>query len=328
MGYQRPSATTAISDSYEGHRNRPKPSTEPGTDYPCAYGSAIFAPDDGVVVDVKTSNTGATGRYVAIRLDSGKVRRTRSLHLSRVLVAVGQRVKRGQEVARSGASANGHDWGVGAHVHQTLWDFDGYRFGRDATIDFERFVGDAVTAASQIVKDRQNWLNQARGEKLVVDGVFVDTLPDGSEGKTKAAIKRYQTFLRAYGYTGPIDGIWGGGTQTAHQKYWDECHAKPTTPGLHTATVADLADLQWVNGLQKIAHLYGYGKGQPQSVWMDNNWGGGSRTGLQAFLNQNYGGSLAAWLRAKWGYADRDDLWGPNMNAAAARAEAENYKVL
>jgi hypothetical protein len=61
---------------------------------------------------------------------------------------------------------------------------------------------------------------------------------------------------------------------------------------------------------------------------MDNKWGGGSTNGFQAFLNQNYGGSLAAWLRSKWGYTDADDNWGPNMKAAAARAEAENYKAL
>ncbi len=67
-------------------------------------------------------------------------------------------------------------------------------------------------------------------------------------------------------------------------------------PAYHTATVADLVDLQWVNGLQNIVHLYGYDDSQDQSQWMDNNWGEGSRAGLQRFLDQNNGGSLAAWL--------------------------------
>ena len=55
-------------------------------------------------------------------------------------------------------------------------------------------------------------MNSKRGERLVVDGI------NGS--KTKEAIKRYQKFLKgSYGYTGAIDGVWGSGTQRAHNKY-------------------------------------------------------------------------------------------------------------
>lgn len=65
----------------------------------------------------------------------------------------------------------------------------------------------------QTTKDRQAWLNASRNAGLAVDGI---------EGPmTRAAYKAYQTFLRAWGYTGAIDGIWGAGTQTAHQKYFD-----------------------------------------------------------------------------------------------------------
>lgn len=322
MGYQRPSATTAISDSWQGHKNRRPPSQEPGTDYPCAYGSSVVAPAEGVVIEVKTSNSDATGRFVAIDLADG--RRVRSLHLSRILVTSGQRVKRGQEVAKSGASANGRDWGVGAHVHQTLWSSHRYVFGPNGTLDFERYVGsDSVIAFSQTVANEQNYLNAARGEKLVVDGRKGD--------KTTAAIKRYQEYLRSRGwYSGPIDGDWGGGTQSGHEKAYAEWVAAtqaPPSPQFHTATVADLGTLTYVNGLQKVAHLYGYGKGQAQSVWMDNRWGGGSAAGFQRFLDQNYGGSLAAWLRAKYGYQGNDQ-WGPVMAAAAARAENANWRAL
>ena len=320
-GYQRPTFSSNISDSWQGHRNRKPPSTEPGTDYGVAYGSSLFAAEDGTVVDVKHTVSGAMGRRLTIDLNDG--RRVSYLHLKSIHVALGARVKRGQLLGYTGASAWGKEWGLGAHVHTTLWDRHAYSFGVNATIDFEKHVGpDNDVAYNQDVANRQGFLNDFRGERLVIDGL--------NGPNTHAAIKRYQTFLRdnGYGYTGPIDGDWGNGTQAAHQKYWDKVHAKPTNPAYHTATVADLADLQWVNGLQKIAHLYGYGKGQSQSVWMDNKWGPGSRSGLQRFLDQNYGGSLARWLRAKWGYKDADDLWGPNMKAAAQRAEAANYKAL
>lgn len=325
-GYQRPTTTTWITDTFQGHRNRKPPSSEAGTDYGCAYGSQVFAPEDGVVVEIKTSNTGAMGRFAAIDLNDG--RRTRSIHLSRIVVTSGTKVKRGQLVAYSGASANGKDWGVGAHVHQTLWDFHAYKFGATATIDFEREIGAdndlIVIPADKVTSDRQNFLNAAQGEKLIVDGRPGQLTID--------AIKRYQVYLTKRGwYSGKIDGDWREGTQAGHDKRYAEWVAETTpkpNPSYHRATVADLAELEWVNGLQKIAHLYGYGKGQAQSTWMDNRWGGGSSAGLQRFLDQNYGGSLAAWLRAKWGYADNDDLWGPNMKAAAARAEAENFKVL
>jgi hypothetical protein len=66
--------------------------------------------------------------------------------------------------------------------------------------------------ASREVANQQAWMNQARGEKLAVDGII---------GKaTKAAIKRYQGFL---GVT--ADGIWGARTQAAHQAYYDRVNA-------------------------------------------------------------------------------------------------------
>lgn len=134
-----PPCDARISDTWNGHRNRPTPSTEPGTDYGCAYGTELAAAGAGRVIDVKTSNTGATGRYVTIDLDDG--RRVRYLHLSSISVSVGQRVTRGQIFARSGASGFGSDWGYGAHVHVTLWSQQAYKFGRDATLDFELYVG-------------------------------------------------------------------------------------------------------------------------------------------------------------------------------------------
>jgi murein DD-endopeptidase MepM/ murein hydrolase activator NlpD len=318
-GYLRPTTTTDISCSWGCHRNRKPSSTEPGTDYACAYGSALFAPEDGVIVDVKSTTSGATGRYVTIDMADGW--RIRLLHLSRVLVRVGQRVSRGQEIAKSGASGFGKDWGYGAHVHVTLWNRHGYVFGSNATLDFVRFLGadnDGNVAYVHKVALEQSFLNQAQGEKLVVDGLYGVA--------TRDAYKRYQTYLKGRGwYSGVIDGIWGAGTQDGHAKRyaeWSAPHA-PTSPQHHTATVDDLGTLPHIGGLQKIAHLYGY----TQKGWLDFTWGVGTRDGLQKFLNQNYGGSVANWLRQKYGYVGNDQ-WGPNMAAAAARAENANWRAL
>jgi peptidoglycan hydrolase-like protein with peptidoglycan-binding domain len=74
------------------------------------------------------------------------------------------------------------------------------------------------------LQGQQNFVNVARGEQLE---------PDGRYGPaTEAAFKRYQEFLRSYGYTGDIDGIWGPNMQTAHNKYYLEWAGiqAPTAP--------------------------------------------------------------------------------------------------
>lgn len=205
MGYQIP-CNSPISSSWGGHKGRKPPSTEPGTDYACGYGTNVMCAENGRVVDQKSSTSGGTGRYVTVDLDDG--RRVRYLHLSRILVSNGQRVGRGQVIAKSGASGFGKEDGYGAHVHVTLWAGHYYKFGSAATIDFQKYVGGASSSVSQDTKNRQNWLNYSRGERLVVDGI---------EGPaTREAYKRYQAFLKV-----AVDGKWGPATQAAHQRYYD-----------------------------------------------------------------------------------------------------------
>ena len=202
MGYLIP-VDAPVSSNHQDHRARTPPSQEPGTDYACGYGTPLVAPENGWVVDYKTSNTNPTGRYVTIDFDDG--RRVRFLHLSEVLVK-GGRVGRGQVVALSGASGNGSDWGVGQHVHVTLWAWQAYVFGPNGTLDFEDYLD---TEYSQTVADQQNWLNIYRNAGLVVDGRM--------GAATKAAIADYQVFLGV-----PDDGVWGPTTQTAHQIKYNE----------------------------------------------------------------------------------------------------------
>lgn len=139
MAYLRPTSAR-ISSSHADHKDRTPPSQEPGTDYGCGYGTNLAAPAAGQIVAVSNSTGGATGRYLTIDLDDG--RRVRWLHLSTILVKVGARVSAGQIVARSGASAWGDEWGVGAHVHVSLFPRHSYGgFGPGSTLDFEKYIG-------------------------------------------------------------------------------------------------------------------------------------------------------------------------------------------
>lgn len=129
-------ADVPISASWQVHRDRTPPSSEPGTDYAAAYGTSVAAPFGGTVIEIKTNNSGAMGRYVALALDDGRT--ARCLHLSQVLVPVGMWVFQGQIIAISGASGYGSDWYYGPHVHQTLWPTC---YWCEDTIDFALYVG-------------------------------------------------------------------------------------------------------------------------------------------------------------------------------------------
>lgn len=172
-------------------------------------------------------------------------------------------------------------------------------------------------APNQVTKDRQSW--------LISLGITVGaTGADGIEGAaTKAGYKAYQRDLRAHwGYTGEIDGIWGAGTQAAHQRKFDAMHAAPApAPSYPVVTIGNIGSIGDVRGLQKIAKANGY-KGA-----IDGIWGAGSQRGFKTFLDRNYGGSIVSWLTRRWGYRG-DDRLGPVMTAALQRANAENFRAL
>ena len=75
--------------------------------------------------------------------------------------------------------------------------------------------------SNKVTKDRQNFL-RSRGWNLAADGI---------EGPvTRQTYKEYQRYLQKRGfYKGAIDGIWGNGTQAAHQRFWNELHPKPAS---------------------------------------------------------------------------------------------------
>lgn len=210
MAYLRPVSGATISSTWADHKNRRPPSGEPGTDYACAYGTTVVSPAAGKIITTKSDNSGPMGRRIIIQFDDGNA--VDIIHLSKLWLGVGARVLAGQAIGKSGASAGGSNWGVGPHVHISLW-LNGNPFtkGWAATADFEAFVFDQVTCF------RQMWLNANRGEKLVADGV---------EGAlTRQAYIRYQRVLGVN-----PDGEWGPATERAHQEYIRKHPSKPNPP--------------------------------------------------------------------------------------------------
>ncbi|QIN93917.1 endolysin [Microbacterium phage Arete] len=114
---------------------------------------------------------------------------------------------------------------------------------------------------NQLTKDRQNFL-RSRGWNIAADGI---------EGPiTKQVYREYQTYLQKRGwYKGKIDGVWGNGTQAAHQTYWNELNPPKPTGAL------TYADIQ--RGLNK----FGYG------LVVDGIWGRKSSNALADFQRKH-----------------------------------------
>lgn len=203
------------------------------------------------------------------------------------------------------APSSVHGFGYGITVRSRLGDgnlYDiSYSHGPWAS---QQFVGERIAQGQVILHEGNSGATVGSCvhiEQLRVGGGFLDPLPE---------IQRV-----SQGYRTEEDG---GGTPAPAPT---PSQAPAASPQYHTATVADIQSLPNKRGLQKVAKLYGY-KGA-----LDNDFGPGSRAGLQTFLDRNYGGSLAAWLRAKWGYVGNDQ-WGPVMAAAATRADTANWAAL
>lgn len=115
MTYIYPSATKSISDNFVAHVRRG--SGLPGIDFLCRTGDKTWASEDGVVTraNFMTSN----GKNVRIQHPDG--RNTYYLHLSRIDVALGQRVKQGQVIGLTGNTGNS----TGPHLHFSMTNSNG-----------------------------------------------------------------------------------------------------------------------------------------------------------------------------------------------------------
>lgn len=111
----RPVKSKKISDSFDDHVERG--SVNPGTDYIVPVGTPVVAVEAGVIRTVVTSVAGAGGRLVLLDMGTWSAD---YLHLSKVLVKKGQKVKKGDLIGLSGGSGNGKELGYGPHLHFSI----------------------------------------------------------------------------------------------------------------------------------------------------------------------------------------------------------------
>jgi murein DD-endopeptidase MepM/ murein hydrolase activator NlpD len=130
-----------ISDDFAAHTKRK--SVNPGVDYVVPVGTPLLAIADGTVGRISNTVAGAGGRVVLLDFPSGH--KADYLHLSRVDVAKGDSVKKGQVIGLSGGSGLGKELGYGPHLHLSFRHGGTFLTGA-GNIDYEAFIGSAAPA--------------------------------------------------------------------------------------------------------------------------------------------------------------------------------------
>jgi murein DD-endopeptidase MepM/ murein hydrolase activator NlpD len=125
-----------ISDNFAAHTKRK--SVNPGVDYVVPVGTPLLAIADGTVARISNTVAGAGGRVVLLDFPSGH--KADYLHLSRVDVAKGDSVKKGQVIGLSGGSGLGKELGYGPHLHLSFRHGGTFLTGT-GNIDYEAFLG-------------------------------------------------------------------------------------------------------------------------------------------------------------------------------------------
>ncbi|SFN72216.1 murein DD-endopeptidase MepM [Xenorhabdus japonica] len=106
-----------VSSSFNPHRLNPvtgRVTAHRGVDFAMPVGTPVLAVGDGEVIVSKFD--GAAGNFIAIR--HGRQYTTRYMHLRKLLVKPGQKVKRGERIALSGSTGRS----TGPHLHFEFWD--------------------------------------------------------------------------------------------------------------------------------------------------------------------------------------------------------------
>jgi murein DD-endopeptidase MepM/ murein hydrolase activator NlpD len=110
IDFIRPCKTHLIRDNFKDHVERG--SVLPGVDYGCDTGENIWATANGIVVGCSNDPNQVRGKNVTIRHRDGY--ESHYLHLSKVSVRNGQRVKMHDIIGQSG---NTGTTSTGAHLH-------------------------------------------------------------------------------------------------------------------------------------------------------------------------------------------------------------------
>lgn len=129
-----------------------------GTDWAAPTGTPIVATGDGVVAMIR--NHPYAGKYIV--LQHGANYKTRYLHLSKMLVKPGQRVKRGQRIALSGSTGRV----TGPHIHYEFMIHDRPVNPVTAKIPMARSVPKSEMAQFKANRDKLNAMLKMQEQKI------------------------------------------------------------------------------------------------------------------------------------------------------------------
>ena len=197
-----------------------------GTDYTHGSGTPIPSPLAGTVTaTLAPAPSHGFGYQVTVQASSGEVYSFAHMQ-SASLHGVGANISVGEILGYEGRT--GATTGPCVHVEYN----DNYRGFSNAAPHIAALINSTVVAGSgggggfsQTTQNQQVW--------LISIGISVGaTGADGIEGPaTREGYKTYQRDLKAnWGYAGLIDGVWGAGTQAAHEKKYGAMHAAPAAP--------------------------------------------------------------------------------------------------
>nr|WP_066529483.1 peptidoglycan DD-metalloendopeptidase family protein [Erythrobacter sp. CCH5-A1] len=138
-----------------------------GIDFKAQYGTPIVAVSDGRVVSAGR----AGGCGVAVRLEHGGGLSTRYCHMSRMAVAPGMSVRRGQVIGYVGSTG----LSTGAHLHYEM-----YRGGRVINPASVQFVNRALLSGTELLDFR---LQLMKLKQIEVGAALKDLAPAANEVK-------------------------------------------------------------------------------------------------------------------------------------------------
>jgi murein DD-endopeptidase MepM/ murein hydrolase activator NlpD len=145
-----------------------------GIDFKASHGTPIVAVSDGRV----TSAGRAGGCGIAVRLEHGGERSTRYCHMSRMAVASGMSVRRGQVIGYVGSTG----LSTGAHQHYEM-----YRSGRVINPASVQFVSRALLSRTELIDFQRQLI---RLKEIEVGAALADLAP--LPGETRAPVREIE----------------------------------------------------------------------------------------------------------------------------------------
>jgi murein DD-endopeptidase MepM/ murein hydrolase activator NlpD len=145
-----------------------------GMDFKAGYGTPIVAVSDGRVLSAGR----AGGCGIAVKLEHGGGLATRYCHMSRMAVAPGMTVRRGQVIGYVGSTG----LSTGAHLHYEM-----YRGGRAINPASIQFVNRALLSGTELIDFRRQLITL---KEIEVGAALLDLAP--APGEVKAPVREIE----------------------------------------------------------------------------------------------------------------------------------------